>query len=90
MRGFRTLLESEVKKTDVILSGPSIVGLIDEVLQKKLENSPLAAKNIRLEEGSVGEVVVFVGAMRYSGIDAVPEGEIKSIIQEAIAEWNKK
>ena len=69
---------------------PVIVEMIDEVLQKKLEDSPLAGKKIRLEEGTVGEVVVFVGAIRYSGIDAVPDEQIKAIIREAIAEWNKK
>jgi hypothetical protein len=64
--------------------------MIDEVLQKKLENSPLAGKKIRLEEGSVGEVVVFVGTMRYSGIEAVPDENIKAIIKEAIADWDSK
>jgi hypothetical protein len=88
-RGFRSLLDSEVKKPEPP-KPISIVTLIDEVLQKKLASSPLAAKKIRLEEGSVGEVVVFVGAVRYSGIDAVPDESIKAIIREAIAEWDKK
>jgi hypothetical protein len=88
-RGFRTLLENDIKKPEPPKL-PSIVGMIDEVLQKKLESSPLAGKKIRLEEGAVGEVVVFVGPTRYSGIDAVPEEDIKAIIREAIAEWNKK
>jgi hypothetical protein len=88
VRGFRSLLENDMKKPEPI-KGPSIVGLIDEVLQKKLEGSPLASKRIRLEEGSVGEVVVFVGAIRYSGIDAVPDDAVKAIIREAIAEWDK-
>jgi hypothetical protein len=89
VRGFRSLLENDVKKPEP-LKVPSIVGLIDDVLQKKLENSPLSGKKIRLEEGSVGEVVVYVGAVRYSGIDAVPDENIKAIIKEAIAEWDKK
>lgn len=88
-RGFRSLLENDVKKPEP-LKGPSIVGMIDEVLQKKLEGSPLAGKKIRLEEGSVGEVVVYVGAIRYSGIDAVPDEDIKAMIKVAIAEWDKK
>ena len=88
-RGFRSLLESDIKKPEPP-KAPSIVGMIDEVLQKKLENSPLAGKRIRLEEGSVGEVIVFVGALRYSGVDAVPDEDIKAIIRAAIAEWDKK
>jgi len=89
IRGFRTMLENDVK-SPTPTKIPSIIGMIDDVLQKKLEGSPLAAKKIRLEEGSVGEVVVFVGATRYSGIDAVPDEVIKSVIREAIAEWDKK
>ena len=88
-RGFRTLLENDIKKPEPPKL-PSIVGMIDEVLQKKLESSPLSWKKIRLEEGAVGEVVVFVGPTRYSGIDAVPDDDIKAIIREAIAEWDKK
>ncbi len=88
-RGFRSLLESDVKKPEP-LKVPSIVGMIDEVLQKKLESSPLAGKRIRLEEGEVGEVIVFVGAVRYSGVDAVPDEDIKAIIRAAIADWDKK
>jgi hypothetical protein len=87
-RGFRSLLEKELKGAEPE-KGPSIVRMIDDVLQKKLELSPLAAKHIRLEEGSVGEVVVYVGVQRYSGVDAVPDEAIKGIIKEAIAEWNR-
>lgn len=89
VRGFRTMLENDIKKPEPI-KGPSIVGMIDEVLQKKLESSPLGGKKIRLEEGRNGEVVVFVGAIRYSEIDAVPDDDIKAIIREAIAEWDKQ
>lgn len=88
-RGFRTLLESDVKKPEPLLKN-NIVALIDEVLQKKLETSPLAHKKVRLEEGSTGEVVVYVGSARYAGIDAVPDEDIRTIIQQAIKEWNDK
>jgi hypothetical protein len=89
-RGWRTMLENDLGKKPEPLKAPSIVAMIDDVLQKKLANSPLAEKRIRLEEGSVGEVVVFVGLTRYSGVDAVPDEEIKAIIRAAIADWDKK
>jgi hypothetical protein len=88
LRGARDLLKSDFVKPEPP-KPVSIVAMIDEVLQQKLESSPLAAKKIHLEEGSVGEVVVFVGGTRYSGIDAIPDDDIKAIIREAIAEWNK-
>jgi len=81
------VLDTEVK-TPPPPPPPTIVGMIDQVLQKKLEGSPLAEKQIRLEEGDIGEVVVFIGLTRYSGIDAVPDEDIKTIIRESIAEWD--
>ena len=63
--------------------------MIDDVLQKKLETSPLAARNIRLEEGSSGEVVVFVDKESYGGVDAVPYDDVKAIIRAAIAEFQR-
>lgn len=86
-RGFRSLLENEVKKPEVF-KGPSIVAMIDAVLQKKLEASPFADKHIRLEEGSLGEVIVYVGVQRYSGVEAVPDDAIQSLIKQSIADWN--
>lgn len=90
LRGFRSLLESDVKKPEPLLKSPNIVALIDEVLQEKLAGTPLAAKKIRLEEGPSGEVIVFLGATRYDGIDTVPDEAIQAIIREAIKEWNDK
>ncbi|MCG2785866.1 MAG: hypothetical protein L6461_12240 [Anaerolineae bacterium] len=87
LRGFRSLLENEVKKKEPIHL-ISIVAMIDEILQRKLESSPLASKKIKLEEGSMGEVLVHVGANRYSGIDSVPDPEIQALIKDAIAEFN--
>lgn len=88
-RGFRSLLESDVKKPEPLLEN-NIIRLIDEVLQKKLESSQLLAKRIRIEAGKQGEVVVFVGASRYIGIDSVPDPDIRAIIEESIKEWNSK
>jgi len=90
-RGFRSMLEKDLSPKKAELPPPtSIVSMIDDVLQQKLVGSPLAAKRIRLEEGSLGEVVVFVGAARYSGVDAVPDDDVKALIRSAIADWDKK
>ena len=67
----------------------TIVGMIDDVLQNKLESSPLQSKKIKLEDGLHGEVIVVVGVERYVGVDQVPDPQIQSIIREAIAEWDK-
>ena len=89
MRGLRSLLKSDVKAPGEG-KGVSIVAMIDEVLQAKLLGTTLLAKGIRLEEGSSGEVIVYVGFDRYSGVDAVPDPEIRAIIKSAISDWEKK
>jgi hypothetical protein len=67
----------------------TIVGMIDDVLQKKLVSSPLQSKKIKLEDGLHGEVIVVVDGERYEGVDQVPDPQIQSLIREAIAEWDK-
>jgi hypothetical protein len=67
----------------------SIVGMIDDVLQTKLETSPLKEKKIALKDGPHGEVIVVVGTEEYEGIESVPDTEIQTIIRQAVSEWDK-
>jgi hypothetical protein len=86
--GFRSMMEPKAKSEPA--SGlVSLVALIDNVLQKKLAGTPLASRQIHLEEGRLGEVIVNVGASRYPGIDSVPDPAIQAIIREAIEEFNR-
>ncbi len=87
-RGFRSLLANDLKAIENARP-PSIVAMIDDFLQKRLTASPLADREIHLEEGSVGEVVVFVGKTRYAGVDEVPDPEIQAMIKSAIKDWEK-
>jgi hypothetical protein len=89
MRGLRSLLKNEIRTPDQIKS-VSIVAMIDDVLQSKLPGTQFSGKGIRLEEGSLGEVIVFVGASRYPSVDAVPDHDIQALIKSAIADWEKR
>ena len=68
----------------------SIVGQIDSVLQSRLEGTPLAERGIFLTQSPEGGVNVYVGLTRYSGIDDVPDPDIKAAIRAAISEWEDK
>ncbi|PWH15663.1 MAG: hypothetical protein DDG60_05405 [Anaerolineae bacterium] len=87
-RGFRSLMANDVKVIENT-KPPSIVALIDEFLQKRLEVSAFAERDIHLEEGPLGEVIVFVGKTRYASVNDVPDPEIQAMIKAAIKDWEK-
>jgi hypothetical protein len=68
----------------------SIVAQIDEILQTRLENTPLADQGIRLIEGPDQGMVIEVGLSRYTDIDAVPDSEVRRLIRQAVNEWESR
>jgi hypothetical protein len=67
-----------------------IVGQIDSVLQARLLNTPLEGRGISLAPSIDGGVLVFVGGVKYNGVDEVPDAEIKAAIRGAITAWENK
>lgn len=89
-RGFRAMMYNAVI-TEEPSQGTGIVRQIDSILQEKLAaSSAYADKHIHLEEGPSGEVLVLIGALKYNGIDAVPEHGIQALIREAVSEWERR
>jgi len=68
----------------------SIVAQIDEILQDKLENSPLSSRGVRLVEVPGQGIAVMVGLTRYNDVEDVPEEGIRDIIHEAVSEWENQ
>jgi hypothetical protein len=65
----------------------SIAGQIDEILQGKLEDSPLKGRAVRLMELPGKGMVVMVGLDQYDSLSAVPDPEIRSLLQACVEEW---
>lgn len=72
-----------------ISAGKSIVEQIDEILQEMLPGTPLVNRGIHLSEDPVRGVIVQVGLEFYEGIESVPDPEIKKILREAAATWER-
>jgi hypothetical protein len=85
---FARALQSDVPK---VAAGPkSIAGQVDEILQEKLVESPLANRAIRLMELPGKGMVVMVGLDHYEGVDAVPDEEVRALIRSAVMEWERR
>jgi hypothetical protein len=81
-------LQSEVRTP--MPEPKSIAAQVDEILQEMLVDSPLNTKAIRLLELPGKGMVVMVGLDHYEGVDAVPDEEIRSLLQVAVAEWERR
>jgi hypothetical protein len=68
----------------------SLAEQIDEILQEKIRHTQLAHRGIRLVTGMDNSLVVWVGLNKYENLENVAEAEIRTAIQEAVQEWEKR
>ncbi len=81
-------LRSDVRKPE---SQPtSIAAQIDEILQERLASNLTITRAVRLLEIPGKGMVVMVGLDQYAGVDEVPDADVRTIIHEAVAEWERR
>jgi hypothetical protein len=68
----------------------SIAAQVDEILQERLADTPLAKSGIRLIETPNQGILVRVGLNQYEGIDSVPDPEVRQAIRSAVEEWERR
>ncbi len=68
----------------------SIVEQVNEILKELVAGTPMEARGIRLAEDPRAGVVVWVGIDHYNGVDSVPDSEVKAILKQAGAEWERR
>ncbi len=68
----------------------SIVAQIDAILQEKLTGHPEIEAPLQLKEMPDGSMVVMVGKSQYPDIDSVPDTEVRGLIKESVADWEKR
>lgn len=78
------------EKTKTEAAPESIAAQIDEILQTRIENTPLAERGIKLQEIPRQGLVVMVGEEKYTDLTLVPDQEVREAIAAAVAEWEKK
>jgi hypothetical protein len=65
----------------------SIAVQVNQILQKKLKDSPLQNRGICLIELPGHEMVVMIGEDKYESVSAVPDDEIRAVLQSAVNDW---
>jgi hypothetical protein len=87
IKGLRLAIEGDISGK---LGSPSIAAQVNDILQEKLHGTPLAQRGIRLMELPGKGMVVLIGMEQFDSVDAVPYPEIKALIKESVAIWEKK
>ncbi|MEJ2597569.1 MAG: hypothetical protein P8Z00_04510 [Anaerolineales bacterium] len=85
---FTEIVGAEANKPQT--TNKSIVAQVDEILQEKLEDTPLSSRGILMKDSLDGGVLVQVGLQQYSSINDVPDPEIRQLLKESVEEWERR
>lgn len=85
-RQWQTLREREKQPAVKI---KSILDEIDEILQRRIAGTPLAARRLRVYANPSGTTVFSIDGNAYESVELLPDEAARAAMAAAIAEWEK-
>lgn len=67
----------------------SLVDEVNEILERKLAESGLTHRGVRLSQDQHGSVRVYIGIQGYT-MEDIPDADIREVIRQAVAEWESR
>jgi hypothetical protein len=68
----------------------SIAAQIDEILQDRLEGTPLEGRGIKILELPGQGMVVMVGLDKYTDLEQIADPDVRRVIRDAVAGWEAR
>jgi len=68
----------------------TIAEQIDEVLQSRVEGTPLAQRGLRMRPSPRGDAIFDLDGRSYTSVGDVPDADVREVIRAAIAAWESK
>ena len=68
----------------------TIAEQIDAVLQDHIEGTPLKERGIRMRPGPRGDAIFDLDGASYTGVEELPDEDVRGVVRAAIAEWESK
>lgn len=68
----------------------SMAEQVDEILQEMISTSSQSHCSVKITQDPHGGIMVLLNGGQYSGLDSVPDVEIKALIRAAAAEWERR
>ncbi len=87
---YNPLTAEETHTAPNFIKAKTVAGQISDIIAEMIQTSPLKEKGIRLIERPDHGVDVWFGIEKFDGIGAIPYPEVKQLIREAAARWEKE
>lgn len=84
---YRNLRERE-KQPEIKIR--SVLEEIDEILQAKIADTDFARRGLKVSTHSDGTALFVLDGMGHHGVDELPDDQARTLVQQAIQEWEKK